>query len=188
MKTAEPIEEDFDEIEDRLILEYVETASPKLLHQMAMEWNWDSSAPFLNWLANNPQTDKATALMLYWMSGPRYHKQYENAEAAQAGIGYKSSGFDFSENLESKYLNGFFSNAQFSFDPNVKDHAGTTWTNEYADLKTVRNIPAIMFEKVDGKAVEPPADFIEGMPPDLYEKWETLYNEYYADEDESEEG
>ena len=186
MKAEEPIEEDFEDIEDRLILEYAATASPKLLHQMAMEWNWDSPSPFLNWLADNPQTDKATALMLYWMSGPRYFKQYENAEAAQAGMGYKSAGFDFSENLESKYLAGFYRNNQFSFDPTVEDHAGTTWTNEYADLKTVRNIPAIMFEKVEGQAVESPTAFVEGMPPDLYEQWETLYNAYYADDDESE--
>ena len=102
-------------------------------------------------------------------------------------MGYRSSGFDFSENLESKYLSGFYRNAQFRFDPNVKDHTGTIWVNEYADLKTVRNIPAIMFKKIEGKAVENPSEFIEGMPPDLYEAWEKLYDEHHAEEDDSEE-
>ena len=71
-------DEKFEEIVNDIVLDYVKTANPEIWHQMAMEWNWDCSSAFLNWLVDNPKTDKATALMIYWKSAPKYWKKFKD--------------------------------------------------------------------------------------------------------------
>lgn len=165
----------FQELIDETIIKYAEKQTPKILHQMAMEWNETSA--FLNWLIDNPKTEKATALMIYWMSGPRFFKQFRDRETAKEVIG-STTGFDFTENLENKYLSGFYKNNKFSFDPNTADYSGVIWAEQYLDKNIVSAIPAAMFEKMQGEAVEEPQGFIEGMPPELNDIQDELYEKY----------
>ncbi|AZA98276.1 DUF4274 domain-containing protein [Chryseobacterium joostei] len=164
--------DEFQQLFDEMVIQFAEKQTPKIWHQMAMEWN--ETSVFLHWLADNPNTDKATALMLYWMSGPRYFKQFKNREEA----GSNTSKFDLIENIESKYLNGFYNKQNFSFDPNTADFSGTVWVEEYLDKTIVREIPVIMFEKLEGEMVEEPEGFIEGMPPELYDLHDELCEKY----------
>ncbi|WP_046246846.1 DUF4274 domain-containing protein [Hymenobacter terrenus] len=173
-------EEEFEAKCDALVLEYAASASPRIWHQMVMDWNWDSGLYFFEWLLNNPSTDRATALMMYWMGGPRWFKQVADRAAAQASrsvfISLKS--FDFSEALEQRYCAGYFTNSQFSFDP-AHDSNGYDWTREYADKPAVREIPPLLFQKLSGEIVEPPVGFTEGLPEPLYQQLEALRDEYY---------
>ena len=164
--------EEFQQLFDKVVIEFAEKQTSEIWHQMAMEWNETSA--FLHWLADNPKTDKATALMLYWMSGPRYFKQFKTREEA----GSNTSKFDLIENIESNYLNGFYKDQRFSFDPNIADYSGTVWADEYLDKTIVREIPAIMFEKLEGETVAEPEGFIEGMPPELYDLHDELCGKY----------
>lgn len=163
---------------DEIIIKYAEKQTPKIWHQMAMEWNETSA--FLNWLVDNPKTDKATALMIYWMSGPRFFKQFKDRETTKDVIGYTTS-FDFTENLENKYLSDFYKNIKFSFDPNTADYSGVIWADGYLDKPIVREIPTKMFEKLQGETIEEPQGFIEGMPPELYDILDELYEKYDID-------
>lgn len=139
---------------------FVETQPTEVWHQMVMDWNWDNS-DFLNWFIQNPNTDKATILMIYWNSAPAW-------------------GFEGKEEIESKYIEGFYTHQQFYYDPT--DDRGIDWTTEYAQPDTSpkepKEIPEIMYQKLSGKEVsEPPREWIEGMPPDLfYEIEEILYD------------
>lgn len=173
-------EEEFEALCDATVLKYAAAAPPRVWHQMVMEWNWDSGLYFFRWLINNPATDRATALMIYWMGGPRIYKQVPDREAAQAAkdlyISLKS--FDFIEKLEQKYCAGFFTNSQFAYDP-AHDHSGFDWTKEYADKTVVREIPPLMFQKLSGEIVESPVGFTEGMPEPLTEQIDKLLEEYY---------
>ncbi|MHC5354590.1 DUF4274 domain-containing protein [Myroides sp. LJL115] len=46
------------------MIDFAKTQSTKVWHQMVMHWNWDNYTSFLNWLVDNPTTDKATILMI----------------------------------------------------------------------------------------------------------------------------
>ena len=176
--------EEFEALCDATVLEYAASATPRIWHQMVMDWNWDSGLYFFQWLLNNPATDRATALMLYWMGGPRWFKQVANRTEAHATkdpyISLKF--FDFSEELEAKYAAGYFTNSHFAYDP-AHDHDGYDWTKEYADKVAVRAIPAIMFEKLSGETVEKPIGFVEGMPEPLATRIDAMIDAFFDEEE-----
>jgi len=149
--------------------EFLSAASPKEIHQSVIDSNWDGNNYLLNWIKNNPNCDKATALLAYWMSGPRWQKQFKDREDVIAkDFAYQLESFDFVEEMEQKYLAGFWKNNQIECDPS-NDCEGHDWTREYLDIKTVREIPAMMFVKLEGEAVKRPDNFVEGLP-EIYDR------------------
>ena len=60
------------------------------------------------------------------------------------------------------------------------------WTSEYSNQKTVREIPAIMFEKLAGEKVEYPDNFIEGLPEMYYQKISDFIDECESNSDDDE--
>lgn len=167
-------ESEFEKIEMQIVLEYARSAPSVILHQMAMQWN--GSKEFLQWLVNRQETDKATAFMIYWMSGPSWWKQFGSKQELLESS-RSSAGFDFTEELEAKLLSGLFKILYFAFDP-TSDDAGTIWANEYLDVKTVRDIPGELFRPLIGEAVEHPDNFEEGKPPELVKIISEAYEGY----------
>ena len=55
---------------------------------------------------------------------------------------------------------------------NPSNDYGFDWTNEYSNYETNRNIPKIMYQKIEGKDIEVGIEYIEGFP-------KHLWNEYY---------
>jgi hypothetical protein len=80
-----------DEIAINKILDFAKNSTKEVQHQMAMEWNWDNYMEFIEWLINNPESDKATILMIYWKSGP--NENYKNRNI-----------------IEERYKNNFYKN------------------------------------------------------------------------------
>ncbi|MFD2561822.1 DUF4274 domain-containing protein [Aquimarina rubra] len=154
MKEAELIR-----IIDQKIITYANKVSPISWHQMAIDWNYDGSKTFLEWLIDNNNTEKATVLMIYWMSNPK-------------------KGFKFQNKLEENYISGFYNNETILFDP--KDDDGIDWTKEYPNT-SANHIPKIMFQKINGKKIESSENYIEGIPEDLFYEIETLYDENEID-------
>ena len=167
-------QEEYDNLESKIIVKFASKQSQKVLHQMVMEWNWDCSDSFLNWLIDNPLTDKSTVLLIYWKSAPRYLKQFENREEVLEKESHSIDDYDFIEKLEKNYINEFYELNNFEFDPNEE-----LWTEEYLNIKIVKEIPEIMFNKVNGKLIENPTNFTEGCPPELDRLLEELYEKYH---------
>ena len=151
-------DEALDDFFEEVLLKRIPDLSPKVWHQMVMEWNWDAYPSFLDWLIANPKTDKATILMIYWKSEPRHN----NAS-------------DFVEKIEQQYLNGFYKQSNFLFNP--KDDVGEDWTAISSDAYT-RKIPDIMLQKVEGEKIPEPDHFIEGIPPEIDNLIQELFDVY----------
>lgn len=176
-------EEEMDALEQKIWLTFLESATPLEIHKSVATSNWDGNDFLLNWLKDNPKSDKGTVLMAYWYSGPRYKKQYVNREDCQKRDSWLLDDFDFVEDLEKKYTGGFYTNETIFFDPK-HGVEGDDWTSDYLDVHVVRDIPDIMFQPTDGdiKLDEHPEDFDEGLPMtpinyaqqiyDLYDKYE----------------
>jgi hypothetical protein len=176
-------QEEWDRMENEIVIDYAKNATPVLLHQMAMDWNYDNSNAFFNWLIDNPETDKATALMIYWMSGPRWSKKFADREEVSKTTSWYLEDFDFIERLEEKILTGFFKNSNFAYDP-ANEHTGTDWTQEYLDEKVVREIPTELYKPLEGLIVPEATNLMEGYPPDVCTQLDALYERYEIDEDE----
>ena len=64
--------------EDEVWANYLEAASSVEIHRSLISSNWDCNRYLLKFLLENPKVDRATILIAYWMSGPRWLKQYKN--------------------------------------------------------------------------------------------------------------
>jgi len=152
-------ENEINKIADKKIVNYAKTTTPIEWHKMAMDWNYDNSRFFFKWLIANNKTEKATILMIYWMSSPK-------------------NGFEYQSEIEENYTSEFYDNQNIGFDP--KDDQGLDWTKEYPNLDSSK-IPLVMFNKINGEKVEPSEKYIEGIPEDLFTEIEDLFEKYDID-------
>jgi len=148
-------EKEIEKIAVNKIIDFAKTHSGKVWHQMMMDWNWDNYRPFIDWLIDNPDTDKGTILMIYWKSDP-------------------GSGFPGKKRLEEHYIKGYYPQQLFSFDP--KNDEGDDWTS-YVSAGQEHLIPQIMYQELHGEDIPYPKGFIEGMPEHLFDEIEDLYDQ-----------
>jgi hypothetical protein len=172
-------DEELKKFEDGLWSEFLSKATPVEIHQAVITSNCDNNSYLLNWIKNNPKVDKATVLIAYWMSAPRWRKQYANREEALLNAPREIHAYDFVEEVEQKYPAGFWKENRIGIDP-ACDQDGYNWTDDYRYIAAVREIPEIMYRKLDGKKVVRSDDFDEGLPVgyaqrlyDLFEQLET---------------
>ena len=124
-----------------------------------MNWNWDNGTEILRWIISQPNCDKGTSLLIYWYSTPRYFAQYlDRKEVAE----YELDRYDFTKEIENKYISGFYKYENLSFDPhNDREH---DWTEEYSTYPLKQPIPEIMYQATKGNLLV--ATFLdEGYPP-----------------------
>ncbi len=133
----------------------------------------------LNWIKSNPEIDKAIILAAYWMSAPRWKKKFLNREDCLEKQGYGIEEFDFVEEVEQKYMDGFYKKEELKFDPK-NDVENYDWTSDYLDEPVVREIPEIMFTPTKGtiEVKEFPEDFDEGLPIDYAQKIYQIFEQY----------
>jgi hypothetical protein len=159
-------EQEYQVLENKIWQGFLEDATPEELFQSVVTSNWDSNEFLLNWIKNNPKMDKATMLAAYWMSGPRYLKQFKDREDCLEKESWSIEAFDFIEDIEEKYLNGFYSGQTIAYDPKEEG-----WTDEYLGIKTLRSIPEAMFQMLDGKSIFIDYNaYTEGLSNTCYEK------------------
>ena len=164
-------QEQYTQIMDEMVIDFLKTASIEERHQLVFQWNYRSQGGrnIFKWIANDPNTDKATALMLYWKQylSPWHMKIYASRDEVHwADV----DDFDFHEELEHLYLSGFYKNHAFAFDPTSNDGKnGWNWTVK-PSFNTKREIPAMMFEKLMGKEIPCNRNFSEGALLYIWEK------------------
>jgi len=175
-------EEHFFEIQADIILKFLMGSSAKERHQLVNEWNWRGyGIKDLKWIVDSLDTDKATALQMYWKCSPWHNaKTYSNRSEVPW---YDIDMFDFIETIEKNYVSGFYKNQAFGFDPK-KDMFGyisdaeEDWTTipdyliKNGGIK--RDIPAMMFDKLEGEKIPHTNDWVEGIPPHIYKELSEL--------------
>ncbi|WFR71041.1 DUF4274 domain-containing protein [Prescottella defluvii] len=69
---------DFDELELRLMREFLESASVAEWLVTALTMNYDGKSELIAWMATHPRLDRATAAALYWYSQPSYYQRFRS--------------------------------------------------------------------------------------------------------------
>lgn len=182
-------EEELDALEYRLLVEWLDSVPTTDWHVFAHNWNFDNADDILHWLLDNPRTERATALMLYWMLGARFFKQYATAAAARAAC--VESDWLFIHHIEAQYLSGFYAPGTVGFDPASDPFPGMSghdWTASYQDQPAALAIPAPLLEAVPGiqpqSSVE--AESEEGIPLPIVAQLQALREPDSDEEDEDE--
>ena len=166
-ENVEMDEDEFDELESQLIINYLKKNSPKERQLLAIDWNFDNSKEVIKWIAEQPDTDKGTALYLYWYMNPQFFKKYENREECEEEGGWVLEDYDIVEILEKNYISGFYKNQKYAFDPkNDPYNSDYDWTEEVEEEEMKREIPEEMYMALDGEVLESP-NWEEGIPDDI---------------------
>jgi Domain of unknown function (DUF4274) len=62
-----------DPLEGLSLMQIVQRLTPDDWHNFAYSWNWDSDCSELWWIAEQPNCDQSTALLIFLRGAPEYH-------------------------------------------------------------------------------------------------------------------
>lgn len=167
-------EDEFDALETELIIDYLKKNSPEERQLLSIDWNFDNSKDVIKWIAEQPDTDKGTALFLYWYMNPQFFKKYKDREECEKDGSWILEDFDIVETLEKNYLSGFYKNQKYAFNPKNDQYNGYDWTNEVDGAEMKRAIPKEMYSVLEGEVLESPG-WGEGIPDDIIPILDKLY-------------
>jgi len=183
--TSEQFEQKFKEI----LIEYLKDAGVEVRHKVVCGWNWDAGPDIPIWIIRQADTDKATALRVYWSIEPGYHKQFDREQVLNDIPDWDTDKealiiFDLVEEIEEKYVSGFYQNSEIAFNPAWDTTYGEERAYDFTayarkqNVNAVRKIPDIMFEGLDGRKISDPDDWAEGIPPYMgpafYQKYDIV--------------
>ena len=165
-------EDEFDELETALIIDYLKKNTPKERQLLAIDWNFDNSKEVIKWIAEQPDTDKGTALFLYWYMCPQDLKKYKDKEKCEE-YSWILEDYNIVETLEKNYLSGFYKNQKYAFDPKNDVYSGYDWTNEVEKDDMKAEIPEEMYIALEGEVLESP-NWEEGIPDEIIPVFDKL--------------
>lgn len=167
-------EDEFDELETTLIIDYLKKNPPKERQLLAIDWNFDNSKEVIKWIAEQEETDKGTALFLYWYMNPQFFKRFKSREECENDASWALEDFDIVEILEKNYIKGFYKNQKYAFNPKCDIYnGGYDWTKEVDENEMKRAIPEVMYIAIEGEVLESP-NWGEGIPSDISEIMDKL--------------
>lgn len=160
-------EDEFDELETALIIDYLKKNTPKERQLLAIDWNFDNSKEVIKWIAEQEDTDKGTALFLYWYMNPQFFKRFKSREECENDASWALEDFDIVEILEKNYIAGFYKNQKYAFNPKCDIYnGGYDWTKEVDENEMKRAIPEVMYIAIEGEVLASP-NWAEGIPSDI---------------------
>ena len=166
-------EEQFIELSEKLIISYLEKNGSKAYHQIAMIWNFDNEQKVIDWIIDNKNTDKATALMIYWKMEIGYSKQFKNREdVIKKDQKWYLDDFDLIENIEEKLLSDYYKTQNFAFNPYL-DQYGYDLVKTAKDYELARPIPEEVMVILEGEKIDA-IDGYDGIPQELIDEYNAL--------------
>lgn len=170
-------QQQFDQIVKDIWSDFLQQASSESLYQSVISSNWDGNQLLRDWILTHSDVDRAVVLVTYWMSGPTFSKQFKDQDDVLEKQSWYIESFNFIEQLESKFLKGFWKNNHLAYDPSC-DHDGYDWVSEYQDLDIVREIPEMMQQALKGKQLIRDESYEDGLPDPWLSKIWSLFDEY----------
>jgi len=127
-----------------LTLRYLQRATPAQWHVYAARSNYDSNRYALEWLADNPQLTRATALLMYWALGAGWYVQFVSDDDVDS---WALPAHRLIRRIERNYVSGFYTDGSIYFDPDD----GPVPPSDYADsIPNRRPVPEAMLQIVPG--------------------------------------
>lgn len=166
-----------------LVLEYLKNATPAQQLYFVHRSNYDDNRRCLRWLVDQPQTDRAVILAIYWNLGADYFCQFAS-EADFEPDDYRLETWRFTRLIEQRYTSGFYPNASIYFNP--YDTQGA-YPGEYTGIERRYTTPPQMLETVQGAEyvdVDGETDAFDGYDDGLPEAVAEAMFALYDDEDD----
>ncbi len=162
-----------------LLHAHLAQATPEQRHIYVARSNYDDNEPALAWLADQPDLDRATALMMYWQLGAGWHMQFADLDAVPD---YARSTHQLIHRVQQRFLEGFYADHGLRFDPYQWDGAGP---REHSAAELQRAVPQ-MLQAIEGPHTVDPfdqsyaEDYDDGLPIALVETLFALADAHIA--------
>ena len=168
-------EDEYERLSNELLIDYLKKHDPHARQQLVTSWNFDNGNTVLQWIVEQPDTDKGTILLLYWYMNPSFFKQYaDRNDCISQGAAWALEDYDLLTTIEHHYLSGFYQSQVYGFDPKADPYNnGYDWTQENQDTQLKAQIPDEMLVSLAGTTIEPP-DWPEGIPSELIDIMDKL--------------
>lgn len=161
-------DDEFEKLSTELIIDFLKKNTPKERQLLAISWNFDNSKKVIQWIVDQPDTDRGTILYLYWYMAPDFYKENcVDRKECEEKYSWGLEDYDILDTIETNYLSDFYNDQIYAFNPtNDLYSEGYDWTKGYDDSKAKSKIPKVMFKALDGEILESP-DWDEGIPEAL---------------------
>ena len=130
-------EDEFDELSADLIIDYLKKNTPEERQLLAISWNFDNPKKVIQWIADQPDTDRGTILYIYWYMAPAFYKEnYADRKECEEENPWGLEDYDIIDTIEKNWLSGFYRDQIYAFDPSEDSYAdGYDWTAAYDKVK-----------------------------------------------------
>lgn len=164
----ERIDEDaYDELSAELVIDYLKKHDPEVRQMLALTWNFDNPKKVIQWIVEQPDTDKGTCLLLYWLMAPGFSKRFADREECKNAEKWYLEDYNIIQTLERNYTSGFYKKQCYAFNPQHDPYQdGYDWTADLNPSEFKVPIPQDMFIPLEGLVLEVPS-WEEGTPEDL---------------------
>ncbi|QDT38831.1 DUF4274 domain-containing protein [Stratiformator vulcanicus] len=143
---------------EELLQQWLEQADPTDRHRLASAWELRRGPKPLAWIVRQDECDRGTAMLIYWRVAAWWARTRNDGRW-----------LDLAKKINRRDDEGFYSRAELAFDPA---------TVEGADR--IKAEPRLS-EPVAGASIEPPDDFLGGVPPEVRQKVHDLIAEVPAE-------
>jgi hypothetical protein len=96
--------------------EWLRRADPDQRHMAALSWNWDYGLAPLLWISRREDSDLATALYIFFGSGPENYLQFEGARSIAAEKYSDLMTYDMMMDIKGRIERGFYKRSAIHFD------------------------------------------------------------------------
>ncbi|MCX6481303.1 MAG: DUF4274 domain-containing protein [Mycobacterium sp.] len=117
--------------------------TPSDLHRRALEYNWDNGVAGARSIAEHPDCDRATALLLYWRLTPHYFRRYLSVDDVPVRL---QEAANLVRGLETRLLTGNYRTNALPFDPADDGGVDRTRASDEEESLAVRRIPVELYE------------------------------------------
>lgn len=168
-------EDEFEELSAELVIDFLKRNTPKERQLLAISWNFDNSKKVIQWIVDQPDTDRGTILYLYWHMAPAFYKEnYADRKECEEENSWSLEDYDIIDTIEKNYLSDFYREQLYAFNPTDDSYSGGyNWTAEYDEDRAKVKIPDVMFKALNGEILENPG-WEEGIPTALSEIMDKL--------------
>lgn len=168
-------EDKYDELFVEVMLDYLKKHGPDVRQRLVQCWNFDNATEVIQWIVDQPDTDKGTALFLYWYMQPGFSKQYADRAECELKASWHLSSYDLLHCLEERYLANYYIHQYYEFNPKKDGYQnGHDWTSELEPQKMKHSIPDALLMPLEGEILDTP-EWDEGVPEELYPVMDRLY-------------
>lgn len=129
-----------------------EEATPDDWHLAVLDWNWGFGLEPLYWIVRQPNCDKATALMAFFLTRPG---QFLDDHGVRAKVeSYLLETFDLLAEIRNRFMGGFYTRSELSFDGEHAVQNEAYLPEEYDRQQFDRAIPEAMRQTILGREPE----------------------------------